>query len=283
MNIGIIGNGFVGKATNILKNDNVNIYIYDIDPKLCVPHGLTIKELCNTCDIIFISVPTPMNQDGSYYLNILESVVSDIESFVDLNKSLIVIRSTVTPGTSQRLNCYFMPEFLTEKNFVNDFKNNENWIFGCKNTDQDIHFRETIIKLFNYAYNENKIAYNNISFVTNDEAEMIKLFRNNFLSTKIAFCNEISEYCKIKNINYENVRALATCDKRIGESHTYVPGHDGQYGYGGTCFPKDTNGFLHDMKKSNMKSYIVSATVSRNEEVDRPNKDWNDNKGRAVI
>ena len=75
-----------------------------------------------------------MNKDGSCYLNIVNSVVDNIKNLTDLDKTEIVIRSTVPPGTSDNLNCYFMPEFLTEKNFVNDFKNNENWIFGLKNT-----------------------------------------------------------------------------------------------------------------------------------------------------
>ena len=112
---------------------------------------------------------------------------------------------------------------------------------------------------------------------------MIKLFRNNFLSVKVAFCNEIDEFCTKKNINYENVRKLAVLDKRIGASHSFVPGHDGRRGYGGTCFPKDTNNLKHEMKELGMKSYIIENTVNRNEEVDRAEKDWNDNKGRAVI
>ena len=167
MKIGIIGNGFVGKATNILENDNVELVIYDIDPKLCSPIGTTIENICET-DIVFISVPTPMNSDGSCHIGILESVVSDIKKVCDLNENLIVIRSTVPPGTSNNLNCYFMPEFLTEKNFVNDFINNENWIFGLKNTEQDILFKNKITELFNYSYEAKKINYNNLHFVTKE-------------------------------------------------------------------------------------------------------------------
>jgi nucleotide sugar dehydrogenase len=282
MKIGIIGNGFVGKATNILENDNVELVIYDIDPKLCSPIGTTIENICET-DIVFISVPTPMNTDGSCHIGILESVVSDIKNVCDLNDNLIVIRSTVPPGTSNNLNCYFMPEFLTEKNFVNDFINNENWIFGLKNTEQDILFKNKITELFNYSHEAKKINYNNLHFVTNNEAEMIKLFRNNYLSVKVGFCNEIAEFCEKKNIDYENVRELATLDNRIGASHTKVPGHDGRRGYGGTCFPKDTNNLKCEMKKVGMKSYIIDNVVERNEKVDRPEQDWNSNKGRAVI
>jgi len=282
MKIGIIGNGFVGKATNILENDNVELVIYDIDPKLCSPEGTTLTDICKT-DIVFISVPTPMNKDGSCHTGILDSVVNDIKNICDLNENLIVIRSTIPPGVSDKLNCYFMPEFLTEKNFVYDFINNENWIFGLKNTEQDIIFKEKIQKLFNYSCESGKIKYNNLHFVTNKEAEMIKLFRNNYLSVKVGFCNEIAEFCDKVDINYENVRKLATIDKRIGESHTKVPGHDGRRGFGGTCFPKDTNNLNCEMKKTGMKSFIIDSVIERNETVDRSEKDWNDNKGRAVV
>lgn len=282
MKIGIIGNGFVGKATNILRNDDVDIIMYDINPDLCSPVGTTLKDVCD-CDIVFISVPTPMNKDGSCHLDILDNVISGISKIVDLNEKLIVIRSTVPPGTSDRLNCFFMPEFLTEKNFEYDFINNKNWIFGLKNNSQDIIFKEKINDLLNFSFIHKKINYNNIHFVTNSEAEMIKLFRNNFLATKISFCNEIQEFCSKKNINYDNVRELAVLDNRIGESHSKVPGHDGLNGYGGTCFPKDTHNLSNEMKKIGMKSYIIDGIIDRNEIIDRPNKDWEANKGRCCI
>jgi len=282
MKIGIIGNGFVGKATNILANEEVELVVYDINPELCIPKGTTLEELCQV-DIIFISVPTPMNKDGSCHVGILDSVVNDLKKIISLDEKLVVCRSTVPPGTCDRFGCYFMPEFLTEKNFEYDFINNEDWIFGLKNQEQDCIFKEKIAQLIDLSYQHKKINYNTIHFVSNSEAEMIKLFRNNFLSVKVSFCNEIAEFCSKKNIDYENVRKLAILDKRIGASHSFVPGHDGRRGYGGTCFPKDTNNLKHEMKQIGMKSYIIENTVSRNEEVDRAEKDWNDNKGRAVI
>ena len=116
----------------------------------------------------------------------------------------------------------------------------------------------------------------------NKEAEMIKLFRNNFLTVKVSFCNEIYEYCKMKDIDYNTIINIASSDTRIGTSHTTVPGHDGSFGFGGTCFPKDISNTLYDMKKIGMNSYILEATVNRNNNVDRPNKNWKD-KGRSVV
>lgn len=268
MLLGIIGNGFVGSATQILKNDKINTCVYDIDPNKCNPINTTLVDIAK-CDIIFICVPTPMNNDGSCNLSIVENVVNDLKSICDFSKKLIVLRSTVTPGTSDKQDTYFMPEFLTERNYINDFINNKNWIFGLKGTEQDILFKEQIEEMINISYKSGNIKYNKITFRTNKEAEMIKLFRNNFLSVKVSFCNEIYDYCKIKEIDYEKVVEIAATDDRIGLSHTLVPGPDGQRGYGGTCFPKDISNTLFDMKENGMKSYILESSFNRNKELDR--------------
>lgn len=280
MDIGIIGNGFVGKATNVLKNKNVNIFFYDINPELCEPLGLTLNDM-KKCEIIFVSVPTPMNKDGSVCLKIVESVIDQLRN---INyDGFIVIRSTVLPGTSDNLNVYFMPEFLTEKNYINDFKTNPLWIFGLLNTESDPIFKNKIEQLFSYAYNSNCIESNKIQWLSNREAEMVKYFRNTFLAVKVSFCNEIYEYCKLKNIDYDTVINVAALDKRVGLSHTMVPGPDGKLGFGGTCFPKDIQGVLSDMNKNNMNSYILSAAIERNENRDRPEKDWMKDIGRSCI
>lgn len=109
------------------------------------------------------------------------------------------------------------------------------------------------------------------------------MFKNCFLSTKVSFCNEIYQFCQTKGINYENVRKIAANDDRILHSHTYVPGPDGKKGFGGTCFPKDTNSLSYEMVKSGMKPYILDSIIERNKIIDRPEQDWNDNKGRAVV
>jgi len=273
MKIGIIGNGFVGSATALLECIDISIIIHDINPNLCKPMNTTLNDICN-CDLIFISVPTPMNKDGSCHTNILESVVHNISQIKSTNELLLINRCTVPVNITNELNCYYMPEFLTEKNFKNDFINNPEWIFGLKNSPMDIIFKEKITELIKLAYKNKCINSNKIHFVDNNEAEMIKLFRNTFLSTKISFCNEIYQFCQSQNISYENVRKLATNDPRIGSSHTNVPGHDGCFGYGGTCFPKDTNSLYFQMKEKNLDSYIIKATVERNEIVDRQEHDW---------
>ena len=178
-----------------------------------------------------------------------------------------------------------MPEFLTEKNYIYDFIHNKDWIFGKLqlNEEDDNRFELKIRELFTLAINNERIKHNNLHFLLNKEAELVKMFRNCFLSTKVSFCNEIYEFCEKKNINYENVRKIAANDDRIMHSHTRVPGHDGKKGFGGTCFPKDTSSLTYEMKKSGMTPYIMTAITERNEKVDRPEKEWLADKGRTNI
>lgn len=285
MNIGVVGNGFVGKATSILHCKDIQIKIYDVEPSLCVPFGLQLKDLTD-CDLIFISVPTPVRADGSCYVGIVETVVNNLKEKNIINEpnNFAVIRSTVIPGTSDRLECYFMPEFLTELHFMEDFRHCSDWIFGLKeNTEHNDIFKGKINKLFTLAKENDRIVSNITHFVPNKEAEMVKYFRNCFLAMKVGFCNEIFEYCNVRNIDYETVRELAATDSRIGQSHTKVPGPDGKMGYGGTCFPKDTKALLNSMKTFGMKSYLLDAMDNRNDNKDRPEKDWCNNVGRTVI
>ena len=280
MKIGVIGNGFVGKATSQLKCKDIKLFAYDINPEHCDPKGIEIIDLLD-CEILFISVPTPMSKDGSCFLNIIKSVLNDLN---DINYSgFIVLRSTVPVGTSNDLNIYFMPEFLTEKNFINDFIENKQWIFGLLNNKQDDLFIKKIRQLFTLAHDNNRIKYNDLFFMLNSEAEMVKMFKNCFLATKVSFCNEMYSYCQKKQIDYNKVRYMACMDKRILHNHTMVPGHDGKLGFGGTCFPKDMASLKYDMDKHNVTCPIITSAIIRNESIDRPEKDWQSDHGRAFI
>jgi len=280
--IGIIGNGFVGKATNLLTNKNITSLIYDKNPELCLPKNTILEDL-NQCDIIFICVPTPMNKDGSIHLDIVESVVEYLKLKLRDN-IFLVVRSTVLPGTCLKLETFFMPEFLTENNFEEDFKRCREWIFGLSDdNEKNILFKEYINKLFKCAIKETCIYYDKLTFVQSFEAEMIKYMRNTFLATKVAFCNEIYNYCYQNNIDYNLVKNIAFNDKRIGLSHTDVPGTDGKFGFGGTCFPKDCYALLNDFEQKGISNYILKNVLERNNNIDRKEKEWEENKGRSVI
>jgi nucleotide sugar dehydrogenase len=278
MNIGIIGNGFVGKATGLLNNSNVNLLVYDVDETKCIPINTTLLDI-SKCDLVFICVPTPMNKGKDCNISIVESIVEKLKGLND--KVLIVIRSTVIPGTSDKLNVYFMPEFLTEAKWSEDFYNTEHWIFG-RPKNHDKLFDINITNLFSLSKKENKIKYDNIHFVENKEAEMLKYFKNVYLALKVSFANEMYDYCCKKEIDYDIVKDLVKLDSRITGSHLNVPGPDGKRGYGGTCFPKDTNALAVDMEKNKVNSIILNSIIKRNETIDRPEKEWMSNIGRTV-
>jgi len=282
INIGIIGNGFVGNATSIFECFENKVFIYDIEPEKCKPKELKLIDLI-ICDIIFICVPTPMNKDGSCNIDIVNLIVNELNSIIDPEKTLIVIRSTVPIGTSYKLKCYFMPEFLTEKKYIEDFKSCTNWVFGFIEGNDNNLFKTTITKLINSAHKYNKIQHNHITFENTDVCETIKYVRNTFLATKVSFANEFYNFCKKKKIDYNIVKNLAFSDKRIGLSHTDVPGPDNKYGYGGTCFPKDVNSMIYQMKEVNTEPIILGSVNKRNITLDRSEKDWEKDKGRAIV
>ena len=280
MKIGIIGNGFVGKATKCLKYPGLEMLCYDINPELCEPKGLQLSDLV-CCEVVFISVPTPMNSDGSVCLSIVRSVVKNLrkENYVNA----IVVRSTVPPGTCDELKVYFMPEFLTEKNYIQDFIDNPCWIFGYPQHEVNGKVKTILSALLKGAQSHGKIKSSMVRWMPNQEAELVKYFRNTFLALKVAFCNEIYSYCEAKQINYNNVQEVATMDPRIGPSHAKVPGPDGKRGYGGTCFPKDTHGLSSAMQQEGVSSLLLQASIQRNETIDRPEKDWLHDIGRTII
>lgn len=283
LTIGIIGNGFVGQATSLFKNKDVNILVYDIVPEKCVPQNITLDDF-TMCDLIFICVPTPMKKDSSCSLAFIHQVINNLDNVnIDYDKTDIILRSTVPIGSSKKLKVNFMPEFLTEKNWKNDFIYNKDWIIGILNKNNDALI-EKFQTLFSLCYENKSLLHDNITlhFVSTREAEYCKYVRNALLAVKVSFCNEIEQYCLVKGLNYNRIRNLCILDKRFGSSHTLVPGPDGIKGYGGTCLVKDINSLLHQFNQDNYKSYIIKASIDRNQQIDRPQMDWNKDKGRAV-
>ena len=130
MKIGIVGNGYVGKATSMLCCEEEDLLIWDNDESKRNINDF--KEL-KACDFVFVCVPTPMDEDGSCHTEIVEHVVNKLIVH-GLSRESIVIRSTVPVGTSKSLGVSFMPEFLTEANWEQDFKNNNLRIIGLQDT-----------------------------------------------------------------------------------------------------------------------------------------------------
>ena len=279
MKIGIIGNGYVGKATALFGCEDINVVIYDKMSNKCVPFNTQPRDM-EDCELVFVCVPTPMSQDGSSCnTSIVEEAIASLSQYVSNDK--IVLRSTVPVGTAKKLGVMYMPEFLTEANWENDVKKCMDWVVGLQNPNS-FTAKTAFNNLFLEAYRSKKIATPYPIFMSTEEAELVKNGRNAFLATKVSFFNEIEEFCRLKNISYEVVKQGIAIDKRIGDSHSAVPGPDGKRGYGGTCFPKDIASLYHQMSEQGMESFILEASIARNNQVDRTEQDWKQNKGRAV-
>ena len=271
--IGVVGSGFVGTALTEGMSAYYDVYTYD---KFKGSSCNSIEELCSNTKIIFVCVPTPMNPDGSCSLDIVESVIKEIG--VHSKNHIAVIKSTVPPGTTARLNAackdlqvIFSPEFLTEANFIEDFKSPTRIIVGGPRP------ASTIIKnIFRKVFPEVPIIKTG-----SNTAEMVKYFLNTFLATKVTFSNEIKQICEKIDIDYDKVVEYSLYDKRIGRTHLSAPGPDGLHGFGGSCFPKDLNALIFLAKQLGLNPNLLSAVWEKNLQV-REERDWEKLKGRAI-
>jgi UDPglucose 6-dehydrogenase len=327
--IGVIGHGFVGKAVEAFFADTCRVLIYD---RKGSPN--TLQQVVDGAEVIFLCLPTPMREDGSCHTDIIDSVIGQVRETAlasgrPLDSFVLVVKSTVNPGFTEEmqekylpLRIVFSPEFLTEKNAVEDFKNCNRIIVAGDQEDANVvlsYFcgvkhvydratgiperrvvqkyeelfdgpsadsavgRQVLLEEF---YKERTVAAQKSVVLYHEEipsvAEMAKLFTNGILTTKVMFCNEIYQICEKLGIEYDEVRVAALLDRRIGDSHTVVPGHDGQLGYGGHCFPKDINNLRAVCRELGIDEKIFTAVIDRNEQV-REDKDWLRMEGRAVL
>ena len=278
--LGIVGNGFVGAAACLLANPSLRVISYDLRPEQCDPPGTTLADVARA-DVVMVAVPTPMDPStGAADTSIVESVVHGLR--VHNADCLILLRSTVPPGTSERLGVCFLPEFLTEANPEKDFCATPEWIIGVPSTLDAKAVAGPIAHVFGTACDHGLICSSRMVWTSSSEAELIKYFRNTFLAAKVSFCNEFSDICAAHGVSYETVRGVAAVDDRIAPSHTAVPGPDGKRGFGGTCFPKDMHALAASARAAGAGCPLLRAVIDRNETVDRPKKDWLADVGRAV-
>tara|TARA_S200002703_G_scaffold159838_1_gene175043 strand:+ start:2073 stop:2933 length:861 start_codon:yes stop_codon:yes gene_type:complete len=281
-NIGIVGCGFVGNAIKKGFNLHAEVYVYD---KYVTEKNNTksLKELVERADVLFICLPTPMKKTGECDISLVSSTVEEIDYLCKRMgyKKTVIIKSTVPPKTTEILNkkasnldVIFNPEFLTEATPVEDFKNQKRIILGVDNNQEVL---EKIVNLYNNVFPNTPVVV-----CSSVEAELIKYFCNCILAAKVSFSNEFYQLCSVLGANYKIITEAASYDKRIGNSHLNVPGPDGKYGFGGSCFPKDINSLIHIMRTNNISPLVTSAIWQKNLEV-RPSKDWESLKGRAVV
>jgi len=224
--IGIVGYGVVGKAIADYFKEFAEIFIFDPQYKK------TSKKDIDNCDLAFICVPTARKKDDSCDISLVEENISWIKT------PLIIIKSTIEPGTTDRLiekykkRIVFSPEYTSESKYFNplmrSIADHPFIILGGAEKDC-LEIQEVL----------SEISGPLVTIFTckTKEAELIKYFENTFFAMKVGFSNEMREICEKTKVNYHKVRNGWLLDPRINRMHT-LSFRDSR-GYSGKCFPKD--------------------------------------------
>lgn len=226
MRFGILGYGYVGKATHkgLLKDQKVIVYdtMFDVD-----------KNIIYKADTVFVCIPTNTDDD-------IDIIINEIKELQSKNANVkIIIRSTLPLGACARIQAQvgpiiYIPEFLRERYWDTDCLKRP-LIVGCDATDflPDWLRDEKIYKC------------------KTEEAELVKMFSNNFAVVRIAFANVFYDLAESVGADYDVVKDMFF---KIQQDQTYmeVPGHDGTRGFSGKCLPKDLNFFIEVLDKHNI-------------------------------
>ena len=237
MKIGIIGVGMVGKTVRHgLSRIGHDIKVFDIN----LPET-SLNDILPT-ELAFISVPTPQNQDGTCNTSIVEKVVGEL---ADAGyKGLAVIKSTVEPGTTDKLHVRypnlhlaFCPEFLREKATYTDFvEQHDVCIIGA--------YSEKDFEMVKQAHGPLPKDH---AYVTPLEAEFSKYFLNVFNALRIVYANQFYDVTKAAGADYQKIREAITKHRVVPP--VYLDCNDNFRGFGGSCLPKDTSAFAHYARK----------------------------------
>ncbi|MBU1000485.1 hypothetical protein KKE78_03780 [Patescibacteria group bacterium] len=267
--LGIIGYGIVGQALaygfsqpEIKGNYEIRFYDKYKDTQ-------SLKSVVTSSEFIFICLPTPMKKDESGIdLSIIEDSVKEITRYTDNTDKIIVIKSTVVPGTTAALekkypksNFAMNPEFLTEANYLEDFIKSDRNIIGANNDT----ISRRLISLYRQRFPKIKVFQTDTT-----TAEMVKYMANAFLATKVIFANQMYDLCQALNIKYEEVKNMFVADRRIFDSHLDVTTAKG---FGGKCFPKDVVALIGRAKDLKLDPKLLETVWGINKKI-RKVKDW---------
>ena len=254
MRIGIIGAGIVGGAIEHCFNEAHDLFIHD------PARGPDLSDVIENCDMAYIAVPTPANDDGSCDTSIVESILEELpEGFI------AVIKSTVIPGTTARLQSDFphlklaySPEFLVERNRLEDFANQRILVVGTE-------FNEVAELVFKHHKDAGVLIGDKTFHITSTEAEMVKYTKNNFYALKVIFANQMHDICEAMGIEWPVIREIITTpqDQAIGDSHL-EPLMGLNRGFGGKCLPKDTLALRELARKLKVDYDLLDAMQSDN-------------------
>ncbi len=264
MKILVIGYGYVGKAISELLTKKYNIDIYDPDYNFSIyrENFITRKEQkTNEYDFAIICTPTPMKESGECDLSYVEDAINNS------NANLYMIKSTVEPGTIDALikktgkKIIFSPEYVGESKYYNSYFPDKMietpfWVFGGDKEDTT-----KVIDILLPILGPDKKYFQ----ITAIEAELVKYVENTFFATKITYCQEMFDIFEKVGADWNSVREAWLADPRINPMHTAVFKED--RGFGGKCFPKDTNALAEFMRKNGVDPIILDAVLKKNKSI----------------
>jgi len=297
MNITIVGTGYVGLVTGAcLAEVGTNVSCVDIDQnkinklkegiipiyepgletmvkrnfeKGRLSFSTEIKDSIHDCDVIFIAVGTPPDEDGSADLKHVIAVATEVGKHMK-SYMLVVTKSTVPVGTAKKVREAIQqqlvirgedipfdvssnPEFLKEGAAIDDFMKPDRIVVGV----ESVKAQEIMARLYKpFTLNGHPVIFMDIP-----SAEMTKYAANAMLATKISFMNDVANLCERVGANVNMVRKGIGSDTRIGNKFIY-PG----IGYGGSCFPKDVKALIKTASEYGYEMRVIKAVEEVNEE-----------------
>lgn len=249
--VGVVGGaGVVGAAMQKLCGPETVVY----DTKPGFPHD---RDAVNACDAVFVCVPTPMGSDGRCDTSAVEEAVAWIEA------PLIILRSTVSPGTTDRLrekyrkHVVFQPEYLgeTPAHIFGNMAERSFIVLGGTAEDTS-----RAADLYKHYYNSMVYFY----FCDAVTAEVAKYMENSFYAVKVTFVNEFYDIAKAHGVDFNILREIWLADTRISRDHTFV--YPGERGFSGKCLPKDVNAIVRSCLDRGYEPRLLRATLELNEQ-----------------
>ena len=255
--VGVVGAGVVGSAMRKLCGDTTVMY----DPYVTEWAGN--KDAINQCDVVFICVPTPMTDDRSCNTSVVEETVAWVEA------PLLIIRSTVAPGTTNRLcekynkHIVFQPEYLgeTTAHIFGNMAEREFVVLG--GTPEAV---AAAADFYTNYYNSMVRFY----FCDAMTAEVCKYMENAFYAVKVTFVNEFYDIAKAHGVDFNLLREMWLADTRISRDHTFV--YPTNRGFSGKCLPKDCNAIVKSCEQHGYDPKFMKACLTRNDEFQALNK-----------
>lgn len=261
--IGIIGYGIVGQAVGYGFHD-YEIHTYDK-----FKQTESLADVVKKSEFIFVCLPTPIQSDESGIdLSIINDSVAEITKITDGTDKIIVIKSTVVPGTTAGLAkkypksifC-FNPEFLREASFLQDFVTADRVVIGAST--------DSVFRRLSALY-QSVMPTVPIFYTDSTSAEMVKYMANCYLATKVMFANEMYDICQSLGIKYEEVKKMVVADVRIEDTHLDI---SSVRGFGGKCFPKDLLALRAMAKNKNVDVSMLDTVWKKNLAI-RTVRDW---------